>query len=162
MIREDEVSVQRQSQAASEIASFLSKGSGIRDGGKTSSRPFGLRAHDTPSTNHITATMPPMNTFSTLRTLPLRSKPTAAFRASFQRPVARKYSDDASINTPGKLPKAEGEKPVGPNMQQQEHVSEEAAKMAKITGGEGPDIEGQGTPVQEVWSQNNRAYEELR
>jgi len=35
-------------------------------------------------------------------------------------------------------------------MQQQEHVSEEAAKMAKITGSEGPDIEGQGTPVQEV------------
>lgn len=38
---------------------------------------------------------------------------------------------------------------TGPNMQQQEHVSEEAAKMAKITGGEGPDLE-QGTPVQEL------------
>lgn len=34
-------------------------------------------------------------------------------------------------------------------MQQQEHVSEEAAKMAKITGGEGPDLT-QGTPVQDV------------
>lgn len=39
---------------------------------------------------------------------------------------------------------------VGPNMKQQEHVSEEAAKMANIQGKEGPDIEGQGTPVQEV------------
>jgi small subunit ribosomal protein S7 len=34
-------------------------------------------------------------------------------------------------------------------MQQQEHVSEEAAKMAKIQGGEGPDL-SQGTPVQDV------------
>ena len=34
-------------------------------------------------------------------------------------------------------------------MQQQEHVSEEAAKMAKIQGQEGPDVE-QGTPVQEI------------
>lgn len=94
--------------------------------------------------------MPPTNPFSALRALPIRQKPTAAFRASFQRPAAlRAFADDA-VNNPGKLPNAEGEKPVGPNMQQQEHVSEEAAKMAKITGGEGPDIEGQGTPVQEV------------
>lgn len=35
-------------------------------------------------------------------------------------------------------------------MNQQEHVSEEAAKMAEIQGKDGPDIEGQGTPVQEV------------
>ncbi|KAF2215463.1 hypothetical protein CERZMDRAFT_35872 [Cercospora zeae-maydis SCOH1-5] len=35
-------------------------------------------------------------------------------------------------------------------MQQAEHVSEEAAKMAKIQGGQGPDIEGQGTPVQDI------------
>lgn len=34
-------------------------------------------------------------------------------------------------------------------MQQQEHVSEEAAKMAKIQGQEGPDMEA-GTPIQEV------------
>lgn len=89
-----------------------------------------------------------MTPFSTLRTLPLRQKPTAAFR-SFQRPAARLFADNAGTNNPGKLPKAEGEKPVGPNMQQQEHVSEEAAKMAKITGSEGPDLD-QGTPVQEV------------
>lgn len=101
-----------------------------------------------------------MNTFSAMRTLPLRQKPTAALRASFQRPALcrRTFADNAS-NNPGTLPKAEGEQPVGPNMQQQEHVSEEAAKMAKITGGEGPDIEGQGTPVQEVRSQDNCAHE---
>lgn len=47
-----------------------------------------------------------------------------------------------------KLPTNEGDA-SGPNMQQQEHVSEEAAKMAKITGGTGPDL-SQGTPVQEI------------
>jgi small subunit ribosomal protein S7 len=92
-----------------------------------------------------------MNPFSALRTLPIRHKPTAAFRATFQRPAAcRTFADNASsTNNPGKLPKADGEPAVGPNMQQQEHVSEEAAKMAEITGSEGPDL-GQGTPVQEV------------
>jgi small subunit ribosomal protein S7 len=104
--------------------------------------------------------MPPMNPFSTLRTLPLRQKPTAAFR-SFQKPAARLFADNASTNDPSKLPKAEGEKPVGPNMQQQEHVSEEAAKMAKITGSEGPDLDV-GTPVQEVRSQDNRAGGDTR
>ena len=45
-----------------------------------------------------------------------------------------------------KIPSA-GQK--GPNMDQQEHVSEEAAKMARIQGQEGPDLD-LGTPVQEV------------
>ena len=102
-----------------------------------------------------------MNPFSTLRTLPLRQKPIVAFR-NFQRPAARLFADNAGTNNPSKLPKAEGEQPVGPNMQQQEHVSEEAAKMAKITGSEGPDI-GQGTPVQEVGLKEEiRAHGELR
>lgn len=51
-------------------------------------------------------------------------------------------------NNPDKLPEAPQGEP-GPNTQQQEHVSEEAAKIAKIQGGEGPDLE-QGTPVEEV------------
>lgn len=42
-------------------------------------------------------------------------------------------------------------------MQQHEHVSEEAAKMAKMTGGEGPDIEGQGTPVQDILQEDKEA-----
>lgn len=62
--------------------------------------------------------------------------------------LIRSYAD--ATNDADKLPTAPANDNVGPNMQQAEHVSEEAAKMAKITGGEGPDIEGQGTPVQEV------------
>ena len=62
-----------------------------------------------------------------------------------KRPAYRSFADDKSKV----LPEAEeGDK--GPNMDQAEHVSEEAAKMAKIQGGQGPDIEGQGTPVQDV------------
>jgi small subunit ribosomal protein S7 len=41
-------------------------------------------------------------------------------------------------------------------MQQQEHVSEEAAKMAKIQGKEGPDVEA-GTPVQEIMAEDAEA-----
>ena len=58
--------------------------------------------------------------------------------------LCRNYASDPSRD----LPKAE-EGEAGPNMQQSDHVSEEAAKMAKMTGGEGPDL-SQGTPVQEV------------
>ncbi|KAM0716273.1 hypothetical protein Q7P37_007718 [Cladosporium fusiforme] len=102
--------------------------------------------------------MPPTNPFSALRTLPIRQRPTAALRAGFQRPAAyRAFADNAS-NNPSKLPKAEGEA-VGPNMQQQEHVSEEAAKMAKITGGQGPDVD-QGTPVQEILEGDKKAREQ--
>ena len=60
-----------------------------------------------------------------------------------KRPAQRTFADNKN------LPQAE-EGDVGPNMQQAEHVSEEAAKMAKIQGGQGPDVEGQGTPVQDV------------
>jgi small subunit ribosomal protein S7 len=42
-------------------------------------------------------------------------------------------------------------------MHQQEHISEETAKMAKIQGGQGPDLE-MGTPVQEV--RHTRAWKE--
>lgn len=37
----------------------------------------------------------------------------------------------------------------GPNTDQLPHVSEEAAKVAEITGKNGPDLE-QGTPIEEV------------
>lgn len=65
-----------------------------------------------------------------------------------RRVVAHRGFADKATNDASKLPEAKGD--VGPNMQQAEHVSEEAAKMAKIMGEKGPDIEGQGTPVQEV------------
>nr|POE74702.1 37s ribosomal protein s7, mitochondrial [Quercus suber] len=77
-----------------------------------------------------------------LRTLALRPVGLQrVFRPAYQ---CRNVTDDKS----GSLPVAEAGQ-SGPNMKQAEHVSEEAAKMAKITGGEGPDLE-QGTPVQEI------------
>ncbi|KAF2860088.1 ribosomal protein S7 [Piedraia hortae CBS 480.64] len=38
-----------------------------------------------------------------------------------------------------------------------EHVSEEAAKMSKIMGNEGPDIQGQATPVQDILKEDENA-----
>lgn len=67
-------------------------------------------------------------------------------RFRVQPALCRQYASDPSKDLP-QAPQGED----GPNMQQQDHVSEEAAKMAKITGGEGPDLT-QGTPVQEVRS----------
>lgn len=94
--------------------------------------------------------MPPMNPFPALRSLPVRSRPAVAFRAGIKRPaVYRTYADDAT-NKHNVLPEAQDGSKTGPNMNQQEHVSEEAAKMQQIMGQEGPDIEGQGTPVQDV------------
>jgi small subunit ribosomal protein S7 len=94
--------------------------------------------------------MPPINPFPVLRSLSLRSRPASAFRVGIQRPaVYRSYANNASTNDHNYLPKAENQEGTGPNMQQAEHVSEEAAKMAKMQGGEGPDM-SQGTPVQEV------------
>ncbi|KAK4994940.1 hypothetical protein LTR66_005142 [Elasticomyces elasticus] len=43
-------------------------------------------------------------------------------------------------------------------MQTSEHVSEEAAKMAKMTGGEGPDLDV-GTPVQDILKEDKEALE---
>ncbi|PSK42738.1 37S ribosomal protein S7, mitochondrial [Elsinoe australis] len=54
---------------------------------------------------------------------------------------------------------SEGKGAVGPNMNQQEHVSEEAAKMANITGGEGPDL-SQGTPVQDILKEDKEAQKD--
>jgi len=41
-------------------------------------------------------------------------------------------------------------------MNQQEHISEEAAKIEKIRGGSGPDLE-MGTPVQELLAEDKDA-----
>lgn len=89
-----------------------------------------------------------INPLPAIRSLAFRPRPAITRRAAqgIQRPVCRTFADDKKHNA---IPEAQGNA-VGPNMQQQEHVSEEAAKMAKITGGQGPDIEGHGTPVQDV------------
>lgn len=66
-------------------------------------------------------------------------------RLRIQPSLCRNYASDPSKD----LPVSEDKDNLGPNMQTQEHVSEEAAKMAKATGGEGPDL-SVGTPVQDV------------
>ena len=47
----------------------------------------------------------------------------------------------------------------GPNQDQLPHVSEEAAATGKITGERGPEIEEQGTPVQEVLERDKETME---
>ncbi|TKA34170.1 hypothetical protein B0A50_00150 [Salinomyces thailandicus] len=98
--------------------------------------------------------MPPsINSFAGVRALALRSRPTAAFRPAAGG-LSRHYADER--NGGGRLPQAQ-EGQSGPNMHQQEHVSEEDAKMKKVMGQEGPDIEGQGTPVQDILKQDAEA-----
>ncbi|GAB7350370.1 hypothetical protein MBLNU459_g0997t1 [Dothideomycetes sp. NU459] len=101
--------------------------------------------------------MPPrINLFTASRGLAYRPRPSAvpALAMRAQPSVYRTYASDPSKD----LPVAAEQEPVGPNMQQQEHVSEEAAKMANITGGEGPDLT-QGTPVQELLKDDKEAQE---
>lgn len=85
-----------------------------------------------------------------IRSCAFRPRPAVVFRhgnatIGLNRTAQRTYADDKSKE----LPEASAGQ-AGPTLGQQEHVSEEAAKIAKAQGGEGPDIEGQGTPVQEV------------
>ena len=89
--------------------------------------------------------MPP--TLAPFRTCVFRARPRGAVIPPL-RPSTIAVRHVTEKNNPDKLPQAkEGES--GPNTQQGEHVSEEAAKMAKMQGGEGPDM-SVGTPVQEV------------
>lgn len=108
------------------------------------------RPHLLLHTPYTTTTMPArLNLFATPRALAHRPRQSlqSTFSAAYrlQQPVCRSYSSNPSKD----LPTADKAETVGPNMEQQEHVSEEAAKMAKMTGGEGPDLT-QGTPVQDV------------
>ncbi|KAK0261209.1 hypothetical protein LTR91_003730 [Friedmanniomyces endolithicus] len=99
-----------------------------------------------------------MNSIPIVRTLAFRPRPSSRFRhvTGVKRPAAgicRTFADKST------LPEAK-EGVTGPNMEQAEHVSEEAAKVAKITGSEGPDIEGTGTPVQEILAGDAEAKEQ--
>ena len=95
-----------------------------------------------------------INPLPTLRVCAFRPhppiRPAARVAFAIKPPACRSLTEDKSTDLP-KAPEGTAE----PNMHQQEHVSEEAAKIAKVQGGEGPDIEGQGTPVQEVSSPFN-------
>ncbi|CAK4031040.1 related to 30S ribosomal S7 [Lecanosticta acicola] len=86
---------------------------------------------------------PPLNPLPVLRTCVLRPRAMALRPSNAVIGVKRHFA-----NQKDSLPQSEDKS--GPNMHQAEHVSEEAAKMAKIQGGEGPDVEGQGTPVQDI------------
>ena len=57
--------------------------------------------------------------------------------------------------TADEKPLPESEQPKGPNQNQLPHASEEAAAIGKITGEGGPEIEEQGSPVQEVRALRN-------
>ena len=115
------------------------------------SRVNAQESHLTSRIDTTTTTMPSaINPAPWVRTCTLRPRRANVLLRpviGVKRPAGwRNYADDT--NRPDKLPEAPvGQK--GPNTQQQEHVTEEAAKMAKIQGKEGPDVE-QGTPVQEV------------
>lgn len=97
--------------------------------------------------------MPPrLNIFQAPRQFVIRPRPIIS-RNPGQQAICRRFASDQSKD----LPQAKEAEAAGPNMNQQEHVSEEAAKMAKITGGEGPDL-SVGTPVQDVsLSNDNRS-----
>ena len=89
--------------------------------------------------------MPPrLNVFAFARSVPYRTR---AQLQCLPRPTVRlaplqtrSYSD--SKETPADRSKRIDAQPLP-------HVSEEAAKMAEITGSEGPDL-SQGTPIEEV------------
>ncbi|KAK3676050.1 hypothetical protein LTR78_004242 [Recurvomyces mirabilis] len=101
--------------------------------------------------------MPPLNPISAARALAFRPHVRAtASIIGVKRPATTTSSYRAYATNPkhNALPQAsqsagDAQGEVGPNMQQQEHVSEEQAKMDKIMGKEGPDMDV-GTPVQEI------------
>lgn len=86
--------------------------------------------------------MPPRIPLLSTRLIEYRTRPIVPQKRAALRLQQRFGSDDAT--------KAPGTK--GPNMENAPHVSEEQAAMDKTMGETPPDIEGQGTPVQEVRS----------
>lgn len=104
--------------------------------------------------------MPPrLNVLSFARSIPYRpkapvqwlSRPTTRLAPA----TVRSYSDAKESQD---LPAADRSK--RPDAKPLEHVSEEAAKMAEITGSEGPDL-SQGTPVQDIVKGDKQAEEKL-
>lgn len=91
--------------------------------------------------------MPPrLNVFSLARSIPFRPKPQLQCRVQpATRAVpsqCRAYSGSEDASQKGRL----GED----HTQTLPHVSEEAAKTAEIMGEKGPEVQEQGTPVEEV------------
>ena len=84
--------------------------------------------------------MPPRISFLSTRAIAFRTRRVVPQKRAAPSLQQRFASDDAT-----KAPGSEG-----PNMNNAPHVSEEQAAMDKTMGETPPDIEGQGTPVQEV------------
>ena len=104
--------------------------------------------------------MPPrLNVLSIARSIPYRPKVQAQWLprplTRFAPTQIRTYSDAKDSKEP-----ATGDRSKRLDAQPLPHVSEEAAQMAEITGGEGPDL-SQGTPVQEVVKGDTKAEEKL-
>lgn len=86
---------------------------------------------------------PRLSLFTASRLLCIRSKTPAT-----QWRVLKKPPGDFTRRTYGSKDSANVDR-SGPNTDQLPHVSEEAAKVAEITGEKGPELE-QGTPIEEV------------
>ncbi|KAF1969525.1 30S ribosomal protein-like protein S7 [Bimuria novae-zelandiae CBS 107.79] len=104
--------------------------------------------------------MPPrLNLLNFTRSIPYRAKAQTQWLpcpvAQFAPTQARTYSD---VKAPQEPPAADRSKRL--DAQPLPHVSEEAAQMAEITGGEGPDL-SQATPVEEVVKGDKEAEEKL-
>lgn len=84
--------------------------------------------------------MPPRISVLNMRSIVFRTRPVVPQKRAAQSLQQRFASDDATT----------APEPRGPNMDNAPHVSEEQAAMDKTMGETPPDIEGQGTPVQEV------------
>ena len=99
--------------------------------------------------------MPPATVLTQpLRTIAFRPRPRTNLRPTIgvKRSAitqCRAFADAAQKDVPPPPPFSE-QNEKGPNMDQQEHVSEEDAKIKAVMGEAGPDIEGHGTPVQDV------------
>lgn len=100
--------------------------------------------------------MPPrLNLFAATRSLAIRTR-NPAFAPTFANrlTIRRNYAGASAADSDN--PEIGQKNPAGPNMQSQEHVSEEAKKMAQMSGGEGPDLT-QGTPVQDKLKEDPEA-----
>ncbi|KAL8797166.1 MAG: hypothetical protein Q9195_000633 [Heterodermia aff. obscurata] len=79
--------------------------------------------------------------------------------AKVQLPLCLRLAQRRYITAEEKpLPETDGKRP-GHDHSHLPHVSEEAAAIGKVTGEGGPDIEEQGTPVQEVLNRDEKAEE---
>jgi len=91
-------------------------------------------------------TMPPrLNIIPFTRSIPYRPRPSPQWLV---RPVTRTTPSYDRAYSDSKNSSADRSKRI--DTQPLDHVSAEAAELAKITGSQGPEVEEQGTPVEEV------------